>query len=114
MPKNGIVFFKTNMLEELKKFYLDKVECEIWMDQGDCIIFSHGNFLFGFCRRNEVDTNGILTFFYDEKDEVDRFYKKFKDIAKDKPKLNPNYPIYHFFCEDPEGRALEFQHFTNL
>jgi len=114
MNKNGIVFFKTNKLDTLKNFYINKVECEIWMDQGDCIIFSHGNFLFGFCSRDKVDTNGILTFFYDEKDEVDRFYGKFKDTAKDKPKMNPNYPIYHFFTEDPEGRALEFQHFTNL
>ncbi len=114
MTKNGIVFFKTQKIEELKKFYLDKVECDIWMDQKDCIIFSHGDLLFGFCSRDEVDTNGIITFFYDDKYEVDRFYEIFEDIAEDKPKMNSTYPIYHFFTKDPEGRTIEFQYFTNL
>lgn len=111
MKKSGIVFFKTNKLEAMKKFYLEKVECSLWMDQGDCVIFNHGHFLFGFCKREKLDRNGILTFFFDEKNEVDRFYEKFKSRAEDFPKMNPKYPIYHFFTKDPEGRNLEFQYF---
>lgn len=111
---NGIVFFKTNMLDSLKKFYLEKVGCSVWMDQKDCIILSHGPFLFGFCQRETVDQNGIITFFYDEKEQVDQFYEKFKERADGEPRDNPNYPIYHFFTEDPEGRMLEFQYFYNL
>lgn len=111
---NGIVFFKTNQLARLKKFYIEMVGCSIWMDQGDCIIFSHGEFLFGFCQRDTIDTGGIITFFYNEKKQVDLFYEKFKEFADGKPRDNAKYPIYHFFSDDPEGRMLEFQYFYNI
>ena len=110
---SGIVFFKTNKLKELKKFYTEKVECKIWMDQGDCIIFQNGNFLFGFCQRDEIDNCGIITFYYETRNEVNRFYEKFKDTAIAPPAENKKYPIYHFFTYDPEDRMLEFQHFLN-
>jgi len=111
---SGIVFFKTQKLKELKEFYLDEVECEMWMDQGDCCIFQNGNFQFGFCTREFVETEGMITFYYDVKTEVDRFYEKFCVSADAEPRDNPKYPIYHFFTTDPEGRILEFQHFYNL
>ncbi|MFC1887263.1 VOC family protein [Candidatus Cloacimonadota bacterium] len=111
---NGIVFFKTRDLERLRKFYLEMVECSVWMDQEDCVIFCHGEFLFGFCKRDTVDKCGILTFFYNEKEKVDFFYEKFSQIADGEPRDNPKYPIYHFFTEDPEGRVLEFQYFYNI
>lgn len=111
---SGIVFFKTKELEELKEYYLKKVECKMWMDQGDCCILQNGNFLFGFCTRENVETQGMITFYYNEKGEVDRFYEKFRDTADEKPRDNPKYPIYHFFSKDPEGRIIEFQYFYNL
>ncbi len=52
---NGIVFFKTKMLDKLRQFYVDEIGCEMWLDQGDCQIFKHGNLLFGFCDREEVN-----------------------------------------------------------
>ncbi len=110
---SGIVFFKTQKLEELKKYYIEEVECQIWMDQGDCIIFQNGNFLFGFCQRDKIDKCGIITFYYDTKIEVDRFYEKFKETATSSPAENKKYPIHHFFTYDPEGRMLEFQYFLN-
>lgn len=109
---SGIVFFNTNKLEELRTFYIDRVGCSMWMDQGDCIILKHGNFLFGFCKREKADLCGLITFFYDKQQEVDRMYELFKDSAKSVPKKNPKYPIYHFFATDPEGRGIEFQYFT--
>ena len=111
---SGIVFFKTNKLEELKNFYLHKVECVMWMDQDDCCIFKNGNFLFGFCSRDSIETQGMITFYYNEKSEINRFYEKFRDTADNEPRDNPKYPIYHFFTKDPEGRILEFQYFYNL
>ena len=111
---NGIVFLKTKELNKLKDFYLNVVGCSIWMDQGDCIIFNHGEFLFGFCDRELTDTCGMLTFFYDQRSEVDRIFSKFSDTADGEPRDNPKYPIYHFFTKDPEGRVLEFQYFYNL
>jgi hypothetical protein len=44
---------------------------------------------------------------------VDRFYKKFKDLAEEPPKINERYRIYHFYARDPEGRRLEFQRFLH-
>ena len=46
----GIIFFKTQKLAELRNFYINKVGCELWMDQKDCLIFRAGNMLFGFCQ----------------------------------------------------------------
>jgi len=43
--------------------------------------------------------------------EVDAVYQTFEEISTTKPKVNPDYNIYHFWGKDPEGRSLEFQYF---
>ncbi len=111
---SGIVFFKTQKLPELKTFYLEKVGCQLWMDQEDCLIFKFGNMLFGFCKRDKADLDALVTFFYQHKSQVDQMYEKFKEIAVSPPVLNKKYPIYHFFAYDPEGRMIEFQYFTTV
>lgn len=111
---NGIVFFQTKMLPSLKKFYLEKVGCRLWMNQGDCLIFKHGDFLFGFCQREEADCSGVITFFFKTKKTVNKRYLQFSEIADKAPRRNLHYPIYHFFARDPEGRKIEFQYFYNL
>ena len=110
---SGIVFFRTQKLGELKDFYLNQVGCQLWQDQKDCLIFKNGNFLFGFCERDDVDKEGIITFFYDRKEKVDQFYEKFKKVAFSPPSMNVKYQIYHFFAPDPEGRKVEFQYFDH-
>lgn len=110
---SGIVFFNTQSLDELKTFYIEKVGCRMWMDQGDCVILRFGNMLIGFCKREKADLQGLITFFYDSREGVDHAYARFKDIADAPPRDNPKYPIYHFFAKDPEGRGIEFQYFTN-
>lgn len=109
---SGIVFFNTKQLEKLKAFYIDDIGCTMWMDQKDCIILKFGNMLIGFCQREKADMDGLITFFYEKKSEVDNAYEKFKSIAQGPPKQNPRYPIYNFFAKDPEGRSIEFQYFT--
>ncbi len=108
---NRVIFFKTKKLHKLKKFYLDKIGCEIWLEQADCCIFQFGNMLFGLCDREVVDKCGMITFFYETREEVDVMYSKFSSIVENKPKMNPKYRIYHFFAKDPEERAIEFQWF---
>lgn len=110
---SGIVFFKTKKLDELKKFYINEVGCDIWLEQADCVLFRHGNFIFGLCQRDEFDTGGMLTFFFENREEVDSMYEKFKDIAVSEPSHNKKYEIYQFFARDPEGRMLEFQYFDH-
>lgn len=110
---SGIVFFGTNKLEKVTEFYVSEVGAEIWLEQEDCTILKHGNFLFGFCKREETDTCGILTFFFNEQQKVDEMYKRLKEYAQAPPKKNKTYQIYHFFAEDPDGRSIEFQCFLH-
>ena len=111
----GIVFFKTRELEKIKEFYMSTLEMSVWLDQGDCIILKKGNLLLGFCQREGTgtDTQGMITFFYPEKGDVDAVYGKIKDRAQGKPVKNGKYRIYQFFARDPENRILEFQCFLH-
>ena len=109
----GIIFFKTQMMDTLKEFYTGEVGCEVWLEQGGCVILKAGNMLFGFCQRDKADMDALITFFYDTREEVDLKYKKFKNTSVEKPVENLKYKIYHFFAKDPEGRMIEFQHFLN-
>jgi hypothetical protein len=109
----GLFFFKTRMLDEIVRFYLDRAGMEIWLRQKDCVILSHGNLLIGFCQRDTSETEGMITFFYPSKEEVDRIFAKLRDIATTDPIENQQYRIYQFFAVDPEGRALEFQAFLH-
>jgi len=110
--QTGVVFLATERLEDLTVFYTQRVGVDLWMDQGDCRIFRHGQFLFGFCQREASETCGILTFVYPDRDGVDRMYEVLRDGALGAPRENPRYPIYNFFARDPEGRMIEFQFFT--
>ncbi len=110
---NGIIFFRSQKLEKIKDFYLNKIGCKLWLKQTDCLIFQAGNMLLGFCDRENVDQNGIITFFYPTRKEVDAMYRELIDIAQKAPIMNSKYNIYQFFALDPEGRTLEFQWFKN-
>ena len=109
----GIVFLKTDNLRKMVEFY-KSIGSKVWLDQGDCVILKHDNFLFGFCERGGEITKGwLLTFFYKTSQEVDALYEKMKDLAETKPQKNDKYNIYRFFSKDPEGRDLEFQTFLH-
>jgi hypothetical protein len=110
---SGLVFFNTTMLSELKRFYRDEVGCEMWLDQGSCLVFRYGNLLFGFCQGERADRDALITFFYQQREDVDRAYAKFSETAVAPPIENPRFRIYHFYARDPEGRRLEFQHFLH-
>jgi hypothetical protein len=109
----GIIFFRTQKLPELRAFYGERLGCTVWIDQQDCVIFRYANMLFGFCQRDDVKLDGMITFFFESKEAVDRHYERFKEIAHSLPKDNPRYQIYHFFATDPEGRTIEFQYFNH-
>jgi hypothetical protein len=111
--KGGITFIRTTMIDTLKDFYLNEVGCELWLDQGGCAIFQHGNQLFGFCEAAEAELEGLLTFFYTNTKMVDYMYGKLNHLADTPPMKNPKYRIYHFYAHDPEGRRIEFQVFLH-
>lgn len=110
----GLIFMSTQRLDEIVDFYTSRLGMEVWLKQEDCTILRHGNLMLGFCKRAEADACGIITFYFDSSDEVDRRYEDLKDLADGPPKENPKYRIYHFFLRDPEGRRLEIQKFLDL
>ncbi|MEO0137399.1 MAG: VOC family protein [candidate division WOR-3 bacterium] len=107
----GIIFFKTQNLPKIKEFYVTRIGMEVWLEQADCAILKHGNLLLGFCQRETTETQGIITFVYENTDQVYNMYKKFRLEALSEPEVNEKYRIYHFFIKDPEGRLVEFQNF---
>ena len=86
---------------------------ELWQDQGKCKIFEKGNLQLGFCEGDEIDNDGIITFYYNNKKEVDKVYNNGKLEVIEDPKENDKFNIYQFFAKDPEGRTLEFQTFLH-
>ena len=109
----GIVFFRTTMLQEIVEFYVSDIGMHVWLEQDDCIILSHENLLLGFCHRETPEVDGMITFFYPAKEDVDAMYGMLSQIATSPPALNEKYQIYQFLAQDPEGRALEFQTFLH-
>lgn len=109
----AIIFFRTRDLEKISSFYQTRCKMELWLDQGGCRIFRSGEQLLGFCQREEADTGGTITFFFQTRAEVDEAYQHNRDLAQDLPQENPAYRIYHFYGRDPEGRSIEFQSFDH-
>ena len=112
---SGIVFFRTDNLSDLNNFYQSRVGAEVWKDQGKCLIFDFEGFKFGFCRgEGEPETCGVITFLFETKAEVDEVYEDLKDVAVSEPvSRKPEFNIYQFYANDPEGRTLEFQCFVD-
>jgi nitroreductase/catechol 2,3-dioxygenase-like lactoylglutathione lyase family enzyme len=110
---SGLIFLITSDLRSTITFYKSELGMDLWLDQGDCAVMQHGNLLLGFCERSSGSFEGIITMFYETREEVDMVYQKLQDLAEGPPKENEAYRIYHFFARDPEGRQLEFQAFLH-
>ncbi|MFW9803063.1 MAG: VOC family protein, partial [Candidatus Thorarchaeota archaeon] len=83
------------------------------LEQKGCTILNHGNLLLGFCQKEVCESEGVITFFVEDKEEVDTIYNGLQDIATTLPAENHTYKIYQFYAVDPEGRTLEFQSFPH-
>jgi hypothetical protein len=97
----------------VRTFYTERVGMAVWLEQPGIAILRHGNLLVGFHRQPTSDLDGLITFFYETRAEVDEMYARLHGIATGEPKENPKYQIYHFFAIDPEGRKIEFQQFLH-
>ncbi|MDF1538686.1 MAG: VOC family protein [Candidatus Thorarchaeota archaeon] len=78
----GIVFFRTKMLNVISEFYTKKLGMEVWLEQPDCTIFHHENLLIGFCQRDTMETEGLITFIYNTKEEVDRVANSYQKLTQ--------------------------------
>jgi nitroreductase len=111
---NGIIFFKTLKLAEVIVFYTRTMGMTIWLEQADCVILQKGNLLLGFCQRDRIDSQGMITFFTESREEVDRLYELLRERSEKSPAFNDKYGIYQFFALDPEGRTVEVQWFRDV
>jgi catechol 2,3-dioxygenase-like lactoylglutathione lyase family enzyme len=110
---SGIFFQATENLERVRRFYVERLGFDIWLEQTDCVILRSGNLLVGFCKRERVDSSGMLCIVKPDRASVDFAYQQLNDIAEVSPVANPRYDIYHFFCSDPDGRTVEVQSFDH-
>jgi catechol-2,3-dioxygenase len=114
----GLVFIRTRDLEKLAKFYTELIGMQPWLEQPNIIILHHGNMILGFHQiqnldKQEPDLQGMYTFVYPSRKQVDDMHTKLQNVADGKPRNNETYRIYQFFAKDPEGRDLEFQAFLH-
>ncbi|NHJ12484.1 MAG: VOC family protein [Candidatus Thorarchaeota archaeon] len=109
----GLVFLRTGNLEGIVEFYTSRLGMRIWLEQESCTLLAHGNFILGFCESEKPETEGVITLFYEKRDNVDEMYARLQDISVSSPVTNDRYGIYQFYAKDPEGRSLEFQTFLH-
>jgi nitroreductase len=110
---SGIVFFATRELERVRRFYTGEIGMREWLDQGDCLVLSHGNLKIGFHATGKSDIDALITVFYSDRADVDAAHARLAGIAEAAPVPDEKHRIYHFFARDPEGRRLEFQSFDH-
>lgn len=111
----GIVFLHTAAFERIVEFYTAQLEMDVWLEQPSITILRHENLLVGFQDRPQErpDADGLITFFYPDRERVDRMYSVLADRATTEPAENSRYRIYNFYAEDPEKRRIEFQCFLH-
>ncbi len=110
-----ITFLHARDLGATYHFYCDLLGLPLVRDQGTCLIFRTAPDAFlGFCEHIQPMDPGRKVILTLVSDDVDGWYRYL--ISKglplvDQPKANPQYQIYHFFLEDPDGYPIEIQKF---
>lgn len=114
---SGLVFFRTTQRDRVVEWYTETVGAEVWLEQPGCTILAYDGFRIGFCDADEqgtgTETEGIVTFVYDDRAAVDAAHERVGDAAREAPHVNERYEIYQFFADDPDGRTTEFQTFLH-
>jgi len=110
---SAITFFATTDLDRIVDFYVGEIGADVWLEQPDCTILKYDNQLLGFCEREDADTEGVLTFVYQDREGVDEMHRRLADRAREEPRQNDEYDIYQFFAADPDGRTVECQTFLH-
>ena len=112
-----ITFLYTRDLSNTARFYEDKLDLRLALDQGSCRIYQVcGNAYLGFCQREtapEQPQGVILTLVTDD---VDEWYEHLLGLGvtfEKAPAHNQVYGIYHCFLRDPNGYLVEIQRFDD-
>jgi catechol 2,3-dioxygenase-like lactoylglutathione lyase family enzyme len=110
-----ITFLHAQDLAATQHFYVDLLGLELARDQGTCLIFRVTESAFiGFCKHIPPIPSSRSVILTLVSDDVDGWHKALKDKGLStlaQPTYNPDYHIYHFFLEDPDGYRIEIQRF---
>ena len=115
MIESCITFLPTNNLEETMDFYTRIVGLRVFQTMGQCVILDCGKGYWGFCRYDdgrELATGVCLSLNCENREEVDRRYRSFLEQGVETvqpPQHHKTFPVYSFFCHDPNGYLLELQ-----
>jgi len=112
-----IAFYGTKSVDATHRFYADALGLSLYLDQGTCRIYevTKGG-LVGFCEHLDIAVSGrspIITLVTDEVDEVYENLVRLGHSPKERPKVNEQFQIYHFFVSDPNGYNVEIQKFLD-
>ena len=109
----NITFLKVADVERSHTFYGDGLGLVLVLDQGGCLIYKLTETSFiGVCERAESGPSNVVVTIVS--DDVDGWHKRFMAAGAKidgTPRDNPDYQIFHFFAEDPDGHVIEVQRF---
>ncbi|MDZ7995735.1 MAG: VOC family protein [Nostoc sp. EfeVER01] len=114
-----VTFFCTHNLNISTEFYEQKLGLELWLDQGNCRIYTvSGSGYLGLCQASEKLTpptdkhsSVIFTLVTQQVDEWFEYLQERGVEFEKPPTLNEKYNIYHCFFRDPDGYLIEIQRF---
>ena len=113
-----IVWVYTEDLPGTARFYGETLGLTQVLDQGQCRVFrTTARSYVGVCKvrpGRTVEPRGIvLTLVTDEVDGWHEQLKKAGAMIEAPPRVAPEFGIYAFFAQDPNGYRLEFQRFLD-
>lgn len=122
MIDHSIVFLPCSDIEKTTVFYHEILGFPIVSVQagGRLKIFDTGGGCWGFQMRKDgyiLPEPGriCLSLECENTQDVDDYYQKLTEngiITKGRPYMNPDFPVYSFFFEDPSGYTVEIQKIT--
>jgi len=110
-----ITFLKVADVDRSHTFYGVGLGLVLVLDQGGCRIYrlTDTSYL-GVCKRADSGPSNVVVTIVS--DDVDGWHTRFTAAGAKTdgtPRDNPEYEIFHFFAEDPDGHVIEVQRFWN-
>ena len=114
----SVVFLPCGDIRKTEYFYNGILGFPIAERQSDSVlIFDTGYGYWGFCKYNDgrkplSGPQGVcFSVNLDSESEVLRAFERFKALCRvyKEPARHPQYPVFSFFLQDPDGYLVEFQ-----
>ena len=115
---SSVLFLPCTDIRKTLHFYHEVLHLPIAQKQSDNLyIFDTGYGYWGFCqykdhRKPLSGPQGVcLSLNLPDNEGVLKMYEQLKDLCPvyKKPAVHPDFPVYSFFLQDPDGYLVEFQ-----